>query len=76
MGGAARLPRPDQASPRIIVDLRVGVEEGVLEIVEGVIVQVKLPLEGAVGYSATPLKHGYRVVEDLLKGHRRPSLCR
>jgi hypothetical protein len=31
------------------VNLRVGVEEGVLEIAEGVIIQVKLPLEGAVG---------------------------
>jgi hypothetical protein len=31
------------------VDLRMGVEEGVLEIVESVIIQVKLPLQGTVG---------------------------
>ena len=36
----------------VVVDLRVGVEEGVLEIVEGIIVQVKLPLEGAIGHAA------------------------
>ena len=49
LGRAARLPRPDETSPRVVADLRVGVEEGVLEIVEGIIVQVKLPLQGAVG---------------------------
>ena len=60
------------AAPRIVVDLRVDVEEGGLEIVEGVIVQVKLPLQGAIGCSAMSLEHGQRFVENLLKGHHRP----
>jgi hypothetical protein len=53
-----------------------GIEEFVLKIVEGILVQGKLPLEGAVGHPAAPLKHGYGLVEDLLKGHRPPSLGR
>jgi hypothetical protein len=65
--------RPDETSPRIVAHLRVGVEEFVLEIAEGVLVQLKLPLEGAVGQASATLEHGARLVKDLLKGHRRPS---
>jgi hypothetical protein len=40
------------------------------------IVELELPLEGAIGQAPPALEHGYRLVEDLLKGHRIPSLCR
>src|SRR5438128_9529329 len=36
---------------------------------------MELELERAVGYAPTALEHGHRLVEDLLKVHRRPSLC-
>jgi len=50
------------------------VEELLLEVVQCCVVELELPLEGAVGDTAMPLEHGHRVVENLLKGHRPPSL--
>jgi hypothetical protein len=38
--------------------------------------QLELELEGAIGQASPALEHGHRVVEDLLKGYRIPSLCR
>src|SRR5215475_5348420 len=58
-GSGASITRPDEAAPRIVVDLRMGVEKLVFEIVEGVLIQGKLSLEGAIGYPAAPLQHGY-----------------
>ena len=49
-------------------------DEFVLQIFEGRVIELELPLEGAVGQAAATLEHGYRLVEDLLKGHRQPSL--
>jgi hypothetical protein len=46
------------------------------EILEVSVVELKLALEGTIRYTAPALEHGYRLVEDLLKGHRPPSLCR
>jgi hypothetical protein len=40
------------------------------------VIEIELPLEGAIGQAPPTLEHGYRLVEDLLKGHRPPSLCR
>jgi hypothetical protein len=40
------------------------------------IVELELPLEGAIGQAPPALEHGYRLVEDHLKGHCPPSLCR
>jgi hypothetical protein len=40
------------------------------------VIELELPLEGAIGQAPPALEHGYRLVEDLLKGHRLPSLCR
>ena len=34
-----------------------------------VVVELELPLEGAVGQASAPLEHGDRLVENLLKGH-------
>jgi hypothetical protein len=47
-------------------------DEFVLQIFQGRVVELKLPLEGAVSQAAASLQHGNRVVEDLLKGHRTP----
>ena len=51
-------------------------DEFVLQIYQGRVVELELPLEGAIGQASTPLEHGDRVVENLLKGHRPPSLGR
>jgi hypothetical protein len=39
------------------------------------VIELELPLEGAIGQAPPALEHGNRLVEDLLKGHRPPSLC-
>ena len=39
------------------------------------VVELELPLEGAIGQAPAALEHGYRLVKDLLKGHRHPSLA-
>jgi hypothetical protein len=44
-----------------------------LEVVEGVIVQVELPFEHAIGHAASTLGYGEGLVHNLLEGHRRPS---
>ena len=43
-----------------------------LQIFEGRVVELELPLERAVGQAAPPLEHGDRLVEDFLKGHDGP----
>ena len=70
------LTGPDQAAPRVIDHLRMRIEELLLEIVQPGIVELELPLEGAVGQASTPLEHRYGLIEDLLKGHCPPSLSR
>jgi hypothetical protein len=40
------------------------------------VIEIELPLEGPIGQAPPALEHVYRLVEDLLKGHRPPSLCR
>jgi hypothetical protein len=50
--------------------------EFVLYIIQGRIVELKLPLEGAIRHPPPALEHSYRLVENLLKGHRPPSLRR
>jgi hypothetical protein len=57
------------AQPHIVVDLRGGVEQGVLEIVERRVVELKGSLERAAGQAPSALKPGDGVVENLLKGH-------
>jgi hypothetical protein len=48
-------------------------DEFVLHIVQIRIIELELALEGAIGQAPPALKHGYGLVEDLLKGHRPPS---
>jgi hypothetical protein len=46
------------------------------EISQGVIIELELAFEQAIRDAAAPLKHGNCLVQDLLKGHRPPSLGR
>jgi hypothetical protein len=46
------------------------VNELFLEVFQGIIIELELPFEGAIGDASTALEHGYGVVEDLLKVHR------
>ena len=64
---------PDQDVAILINGHLLGLDEFVLEIIEGVIVQLELPLERAIGHPAATLEHGQGLVENLLKGHGRPS---
>jgi hypothetical protein len=41
------------------------VNEFLLEVFQGVIIELELPFEGAIGDASAALEHGYRVVEDL-----------
>jgi hypothetical protein len=67
---------PDQATPHVIDHLRIRIEELLLEVVQRGIIELELSLENAIGEAPPTLEHGYRLVEDLLKSHRPPSLCR
>ena len=73
-GSGARVTRPDETSPGIIADLRMRVQELVLEVVQRRVVELKLPLQGAVGHPAAPLQHGNGLIQHLLKGHPPSSL--
>src|SRR5215813_4301480 len=66
--------RPDKATPRVIDHLGMRIEELLLEVVQRGIIELKLSLERAVGQAPPALEHGYRLVEDLFKGHGPPSL--
>jgi hypothetical protein len=67
---------PDQTTARIIVHLRIRIEDGVLESLQVLLVQMELEFEGLIRHTPAALEHGHRLVEYLLKGHRQPSLYR
>jgi hypothetical protein len=69
-----RTSSPDQDSFPLVDRHLLGLDELGLEIFEVVIVQVELPFEGAIGHAASALEHGHRLVQDLFKGHCRPSI--
>ena len=68
--------RPDQAAARIIVHLRIRIENGVLEGLQVLLVQLELEFESLIRHTPAALEHGKRLVEHLLKGHRQLSLYR
>jgi hypothetical protein len=45
------------------------------QIVEGSVIEMKLALEGTIRHPASTLEHHHRLLENLLKSHRAPSLC-
>src|SRR5689334_16086854 len=71
-----RVARPDQDRASLIHGDALALDEFVLQIVQGCVVKLKFPLEGTVGQASPALEHGYRLVENLLKGHRQSSLYR
>src|SRR5215471_6007841 len=76
-GGSGDLgTRPDQYPAVLICRHALAVDQRILEVFDRRIIKLELPLEGAVGHPPPALEHGDRLVENLLKGHRPPSLCR
>jgi len=74
-GGEGRpRARPDQDFALLIDRQALSFDELILQIFQGLVVELELPLESAIGQAPTTLQHGHRLVEDLLKGHRQPSL--
>jgi hypothetical protein len=73
--GRHRVARPDQDIASLIDRQALALDEFVLQIFQGRVVELELSLEGAVGQASATLEHGHRVVENLLKGHRQPSVC-
>ena len=68
-GGAG----PDQDCTVFITRQALALDEFVLQICEGCVVELELPLQRAVGQAPPALEHRDRLVENLLKGHRPPS---
>ena len=69
---AAPPPSPPDRAP-FIDRQALALNEFRFQIVQIRVIELELPLEGAIGQAPPALKHGYRLVEDLLKGHRPPS---
>ena len=67
---------PDQDCTVFITRQALALDEFVLQIFEGRVVELELPLQGAVGQASPTLEHGDRLVENLLKGHCPPSRSR
>jgi hypothetical protein len=68
--------RPDQHGVVLIHGELEDLDNFGCEILEVGVVELKLALEGTIRHTAPALEHGDRLVEDLLKGHSPPSLCR
>jgi hypothetical protein len=64
---------PDQHGVVLIYRHLVHFDEFELEILDVRLVQVELAFEGPIRHPALALQQGHRLVQDLLKGHRRPS---
>ena len=69
MVDGASVTTPDQAAACRINNLRVREEDGVLEGLQVLLVQLELESEGLIRHTPAALKHGNRLVEDLLKRH-------
>jgi hypothetical protein len=63
-----------QATVVVIDYVWLCVQEFVLEVLEGILIQVELPFECLIGHAASPLEHRPRLIENLLEGHGCPSI--
>ena len=71
-------PRPHQHFAVLVHGKTLGLYDLGRQILEDIIIQLKLPFEGTIGHAAAPLEHGQGVVQHLLEGHRRsppPRWC-
>jgi ABC transporter substrate binding protein len=75
LGWRARSSRPDQDFAIFIDGYPLGIDEFHLEIFEGVIIEIELPFERAVGDATATLEHCPRMIENLLRSCR-PSTRR
>ena len=66
---ALSVTTPDQAAACRINHLWVREEDGILEGLEVLLVQLELESEGLIRHTSAALEHGNRLVEDLLKCH-------
>src|SRR5262249_16082767 len=67
---------PDQYCIVFITRQALALDEFIRQIFEGRVVEVELPLQRGVGQAPPALEHRDRLVENIRKGHRPPSLCR
>jgi hypothetical protein len=44
-----------------------------LQVFEGLIIELELPFERAIGHSTSTLQHGQGLIHNFLEGHGRPS---
>ena len=64
--GHVRTTRPDQDAAVLIHRQALALNEFGFHIVQIRVIELKLPLEGAIGQAPPTLEYGYRLVEDLL----------
>jgi hypothetical protein len=67
---APRLTGPDQDFAGLIHRQPLAFDEFNRQVFQRRVVELELPLEGAVGHPTAALEHRHRVVQNLLKGHR------
>ena len=69
--GCARIPGPDQHFALVIDRELLGVDEFVLERLEGLVIQLELELEDAIGHPAALAQQLLDLLQHLIKVHRR-----
>jgi hypothetical protein len=68
---------PDTGDVAVFIHRQeLAINEFVLEGLQVRVIQLEVQLERPIGQASTPLEHRYGLVQDLLKGHGHPSLCR
>jgi hypothetical protein len=75
-GGGAGATCPDQQGVVLIHGELEHLDDFGGEILEVGVVELKLALEGTIRHTAPALEHGDCLVEEFLKGHGPPFLCR
>jgi hypothetical protein len=66
-------PHPHQYFPVLVHGQALPLDELSLQVLQGVILELELPFERAIGHAASPSEQGNRLIQNLLEGHRRPS---
>src|SRR5215813_14150028 len=72
--GHIRTTYPDEDTAILIHRQALALDKFGLQIFQIRVIELELPLEGAIGQAPPALEHGDRLVENVLKGHRPPSL--
>src|SRR5262249_52706411 len=73
-GGHGRLlTSPHEPLPTVIPHLRVGKEEFRFEILQEIVLERELPLEGAIGHASPLAQQGHDLIEHFIQVHHTPS---